>query len=159
MCGRTTCLTLGYIKNAVRGRQHYDWSVTRVLRVSNQGAGLIAIQFRHGDVQKNEIRLEAAQHAERLVAILRTFHFTPHIAQSMRHHHTYRFGIIDDGDLDTVEVVLFRSVVHCLPRNSYSYANGLCCYSICIPLVCGKEKLEISQESSDLCPGIAPADP
>ena len=72
----------GDIKNAVGGRQHDNRRVLCTLCISNQSTGLVAIQFWHGDVKEDQVRLETPQHSQGLVAVLSNLHLTPHAFQS-----------------------------------------------------------------------------
>jgi len=49
--------TFGFIKQAVFTRQHDDWGRLKLGIIFDQGAGLIAVQSRHHDIDENNIRV------------------------------------------------------------------------------------------------------
>ena len=110
------CLTAGDVEYPVGRRQQHHRQIAGILRVPDQAAGLVAVQLRHGDIQKDDIGLEAPQQGKPLITVFRRLHFTTHLLQGMRHHHADGLGIVDDGHADATDVLGLVVIRHKVSR-------------------------------------------
>src|SRR3990167_4381937 len=87
--------TLGFIEQTVFGRQHDHRSGFESAVVLDQGTGLIAIEPRHHNVDKDDVRMGIGDLCQSIEAVNCSNYFAAHLFQQGFRGTTNRFRIVD----------------------------------------------------------------